>query len=203
LIYFLIQFLPLHLDLLLSLSQSGPIVFGVLYTLIFTMSKPAGGVLFGIAFWVITRRLSQTPIIRGYLIMSAFGFVLLFVSNQGVVLVSSPYPPFGLPTISFTGLASYLVLAGIYSSAISVAEDSKLRQSIRSFAIEESRLLDSIGTAQMEQEIQRKVLQVVRTQKEALTESAIQPSLTDDDVKEYLQQVMKEIKKPSRNDGQA
>lgn len=64
-----------------------------------------------------------------------------------------------------------------------MAEDSKLRQSIRSFAIEEARLLDSIGTAQME--IQRKVLQVVSTQ------SAIQPSLTDDDVKEYLQQVMK------------
>jgi hypothetical protein len=204
LIYFLIQFLPSLLDLFLSLSQSEPIVFGVLYTLIFTMSKLVGGVLFGIAFWIITRRLPRTTIIRRYMIMSAFGFVLLFVSNQGVVLVSSPYPPFGLPTISFFGLASYLLIAGIYSSAISVAEDSKLRQSIRSFAIEESRLLDSIGTAHMEQEIQRKVLEVVRTQQEALSEQgAVQPSLTDDDVKEYLAQVMKEIKKPSRNDGQA
>jgi hypothetical protein len=66
------------------------------------------------------------------------------------VLVSSPYPPFGLPTISFIGLASYLVLAGIYSSAISAAEDSKLRQSIRNFALKETKLLDSIGMAQME-----------------------------------------------------
>ena len=47
------------------------------------------------------------------------------------------------------GLSSYLLLIGIYSSVISVAEDSKLRQSIRNYAIKESRLLDSIGTAEM------------------------------------------------------
>ena len=60
------------------------------------------------------------------------------------------YPPFGLIMISFFGLASYLLLIGIYSSAISVAEDSNLRRSIRSFAMKESRLLDSIGMAQVE-----------------------------------------------------
>jgi len=52
----------------------------------------------------------------------------------------------------------YLVPLGIYSSAISVAEDSKLRQSIRSFAVRESRLLDSIGMAEIEQQVQRKVI---------------------------------------------
>ena len=121
LVYFLIQFQPLFLNLFLTFSQSEPIAFSILYTLIFTMSKAIGGVLFGIAFWIITGRLPRTMIIRRYMIMSAFGFVLLFVSNQGIVLVSSTYPPFGLPTISFIGLASYLVLAGIYSSAISAS----------------------------------------------------------------------------------
>ena len=47
----------------------------------------------------------------------------------------------------------YLVPIGIYSSAISVAEDSKLRQSIRSFAVRESRLLDSIGMAEIERQV--------------------------------------------------
>ena len=56
------------------------------------------------------------------------------------------------------GLASYLVLIGIYSSAISISEDSRLRSSIRNFAIKEANLLDSIGTAHMEQEIQKKVI---------------------------------------------
>jgi hypothetical protein len=80
------------------------------------------------------------------------------ISNQAIVLVNVPYPPFGLVTVSFFGLASFLMFNGIYSSAISVAEDSELRKSIRRYAIEESRLLDSIGMAQMEREIEKRVL---------------------------------------------
>ena len=84
---------------------------------------------------------------------------MIFASEQAIILVNKPYPPFGLPTISFLGLSSYLLLLiGIYSSAISVSEDSKLRQSIRNSALRETKLLDSIGMAQMEQEIQRRVI---------------------------------------------
>jgi len=87
------------------------------------------------------------------MIISAYGFVLLFLSSQAILLVNAvPYPPFGLATVSFIGLSSYMILVGIYCSAISVAEDSKLRQSIRSFALRESKLLDSIGTAQIDTE---------------------------------------------------
>ncbi len=71
LVYFLIQFQPLFLNLFLTFSQSEPIAFSIIYTLIFTMSKPTGGVLFGIGFWIITRRLPRTMIIRRYMIMSA------------------------------------------------------------------------------------------------------------------------------------
>jgi len=196
LVYFLMQFQPLILNLFLTFSQSEPLIFSILYTLVFTMSNPTGGILFGIAFWVIARKLPHGIVTREYLIISAIGFVLLFVSNQGIDLVSAPYPPFGLPTISFVGLASYLILTGIYSSAISVAENSKLRRSIRSLAITESRLLDSIGSAHMEREIESKVLQVVKAQQETLAEqNAIQPSLTEDDAKEYLAEVINEIKK--------
>ena len=92
------------------------------------------------------------------MIISAYGLVLLFVSNQAIVFVNEPYPPFGLMTISFLGLSSYLLLIGTYYSAVSVAQDSKLRQSIRNLAIKESKFLDSIGSAQMEQEILRRVV---------------------------------------------
>jgi hypothetical protein len=195
LIYFLIQFQPLFLNLLLGLGHIDPTIFSVLYTLIFTMSKPTGGVLFGVAFWVITRRLPRGLVVREYMIISAFGFVLLFVSNQGIVLVSAPYPPFGLPTISFIGLASYMILAGIYSSAASVSQDSKLRQTIRSFAIRESRLLDSIGMAQMEQEIQKRVIAITKQNQDRMTaDSGIESSLTEEDMKQYLGDVLEEVK---------
>ena len=53
-----------------------------------------------------------------------------------------------------------MILHGLswdFCSAISISQDSELRKSIRNFAMKESRLLDSIGGAHMEQEIQKRV----------------------------------------------
>ncbi len=129
------------------------------------------------------------------MIVSAYGLVLVFVSNQASVLVSASYPPFGIVSASFMGLASYLVVVGIYSTAISVAEDSSLRRSIRSFAIKESKLLESIGTAQMEQHIKKKVIEFTkRNQEKIAEETGIQSSLTEEDMRQYLEEVISEVK---------
>jgi hypothetical protein len=195
LVYFLSQFQPLFLNVFEPLRLSEPILFGVVYTLFFSATVPAGAILFGIAFWSVARNMSRN-IVKQYMMISAYGMMLLFSSNQAAGLVLIPYPPFGLVTVSFIGLAPYLLLIGIYSSAISVAEDSSLRRSIRSFAMKESRLLDSIGTAQMEEEIQKKVITFTkRNQDRMAEETGIQSSLTEEDMKEYLEQVIREVKK--------
>ena len=59
--------------------------------------------------------------------LKGIGLVLLFASNQAIIFVNEPYPPYGFVSVLYVGLASYLVLIGIYSSAISISEDSKLR----------------------------------------------------------------------------
>jgi hypothetical protein len=194
LIYFLIQFSPLF-PVFISTFFHTEFVFYI-YTLAFTFSKPVGGILFGIAFWVVARSLEPRSVVRDYMIISAYGLVLLFISNQAVLLVNIIYPPFGLVTISFMGLSSYFLLLGVYSSAISVSEDSKLRQSIRTFAVRESRLLDSIGTAHMEQEIQKRVIELTKQNQDRIVEeTGIQSSLTEEDMKQYLQEVISEVQK--------
>jgi hypothetical protein len=194
LIYFLSQFLSLFLNVFILLFKPNPIFFGVFFTLIFSLSKPVGGILFGVAFLTIARSISQQSIVRNYMYISAYGLVLSFVSNEAIVLVDAPYPPFGLSTISFMGLSSYLILVGIYSSAISVSEDSKLRQSIRRFAMDESKLLDSIGSAQLEQEILRKAMPILKKQQSNIKEeTGVQSSLTEEDMKQYLEEVLLEI----------
>jgi hypothetical protein len=85
---------------------------------------------------------------------------------------------------------------GIYSSAISVAEDSELRKSIRRYAIEESRLLDSIGMAQMERQIERRVLAFSKRNQDKMIEATgVQSSLSEDDMKKYLAEVLQEVRK--------
>ena len=79
--------------------------------------------------------------------------------------------------------------------AVSVSQDEKLRKSIRKFVLKESNLLDSIGTAQMEQEIQKTVLKIPKEEQEALSEqTGVEPSLTEDEVEEYLKDVLLEVK---------
>jgi hypothetical protein len=195
LVYFLSQFQPLFLNVFEPFRLSEPILFGVVYTLFFSATIPVGAILFGIAFWSVARNMSSNTV-KQYMMISAYGMMLLFSSNQAAGLVLVPYPPFGLVTVSFFGLSSYLFLIGIYSSSISVAEDSNLRRSIRSFAMKESKLLDSIGTAQMEQEIQKNVITFTKRIQDRMTEeSEIQSSLTEEDMKEYLEQVIREVKK--------
>ena len=75
--------------------------------------------MFGVAFWFASKGLGQRQV-KDYMIISGYGLLLLFTANQHQVLQLNPYPPFGLPTISYVGLASYFILIGVYSSALSV-----------------------------------------------------------------------------------
>jgi PAB1-binding protein PBP1 len=60
--------------------------------------------------------------------------------------------------------------------------------------MKEVNLLDSIGTAHMEQEIQKRVITLTKqNQVRMAEESGIQSSLTEEDMKSYLQEVIEEI----------
>jgi hypothetical protein len=196
LVYFLSQFVNSFMNVFTSLFSSNPLLFNLLFTLIFTLSKPVGGILVGTSFWAVAKNVPHGNRVRYYLVICEYGFVLLFISNQAIVLVAVPYPPFGLATVSFLGLSSYLVLIGLYYSAISVSQDTHLRKSIRTIALKETKLLDSIGTAQMQLEIESRVLKVAKEQEETLKEqTGVQPSLDEDDIKEYLDQIINQVKK--------
>lgn len=196
LIYFVIQFPPLILQLFSPLLLSMPILFSILVTLTFALSKPVGGVLFGIAFFTLARNLPRNTAIRGYMIVSTFGLILLFISNQALIWVYVPYPPFGMATIPFMGISSYLVFVGIYSSAISVAQDTRIRQTIRRYAIKESQLLDSIGTSEMEREATKKMLEMTKQSQHKMTyETGVESLVNEEDMKDYLSKVLQEIQK--------
>jgi hypothetical protein len=163
-------------------------------TLLFTLSKPVGGILFGIAFFALARNFRQNTALRNYLIISALGFVLLYVSNQASVLVITPFPAFGAPTIAFMALASYFILLGIYSSAISISEDARLRRILRRTALDESKLLDSVGTAYMNDEIQRKVVKMMKANSDKMLEATgLDTAPSEMDLKQYIEEVIKEM----------
>jgi hypothetical protein len=191
LVYFISQFLTLTSSQITSVIALAPILF----TLLFVFSKPVGGILFGAAFYSIGR--SSAPpgnFVREYMTLAAYGVVLFFISSQNTV-AQPTYPPFGVIAASFVGLSAYMMFLGLYSSAISVSQDTKLRQSIRRSALEEVKFLESIGAAQMEQELQKRVLTIAKKNSDnMIEETGVQPSLSEDDMRQYLDEVLIEIK---------
>lgn len=191
--YFLTQF-QILIYLFTPIRLTDPILFGITYTLVFSASKPIGGILFGIAFWIVSKGLSHRQV-KKYMIISGYGLLLLFTANQHQVLQLNPYPPFGLSTICYVGLASYLILIGVYSSALSVAEDTKLRQIIRTTVVNEVSLLHSMGTAIMEDRIRKKVAKIAKEQESVLIQqTGIESSLDDSEISQYVDAVILEVK---------
>jgi len=193
LIYYLTQFQPYLFSIFSNYFLVDTVEFVVIYTIIFTAIEPIGGFLFGLAFWATSRKIESAKI-KDYLFISGSGFMLFFVSNHAAVLVSYPFPPFGLIQICYLGLSSYLILTGIHSSAISVAQDDKLRHAIReSIDHQRSRFMEHIGTSEMSEIIYNRTFDLSKKLSMSMTkETNVSPSLTAEQVKDYIDEVMKE-----------
>ena len=132
--------------------------------------------------------------------ISGWGIFLIFSANQAATQIVAPYPPFGLATITVLVMAAFLMLLGIYNSAILVSANNELRKSIYRHAVE-SRLLRLIGHAEMESEIE-KTIRKISMDKNILQIDMEQRQLLEIDekgLKIYLDLVIREVKKVDEN----
>jgi hypothetical protein len=166
-----------------------------------SLNSTAGGILFGVAFWTISKTFDQNSTVKEYLKFAAFGFVLLFISTQASPS-GAPYPPYGIITMTFLPLSSHMIFLGLYSTAISISQDIQLRQSIKKVATQDSNLLSSIGTAHMELEIQRKIDRfkdvVQEEEKELEQKTGIEANIKEEDLKSILEEVLQEVGKTNK-----
>jgi hypothetical protein len=199
LVYFLINYLFqfILLQILGPYLTTNPTTFSMISTAFLSLSLPIGGLTFAIAFWKISRLVSYEINIRTYMVISGWGILLIFSANQATLQTLTPYPPFGLATLTVLIVASFLMLLGIYNSATLVSINNNLRKSIRKHA-SESRLLDLIGHAEMENEIQKTVTKIIRSQSDMKAETKVGIELDENELKRYLDVVLKEVKKDNQ-----
>src|ERR671931_76557 len=184
--FWIILSVPLVLYLIgsgLIISLPADIPYRFYFRLIFRAGTIGSSVLFGLAFYIATRNLTSVKV-RDYLTISAMGIIPIGIANE----ISALQQTYGVAAHSLVFLSSYLFVIGLYSLAISVAQDSSLRQSIRKSTIE---LLGEMGTAQMEQEILGKIRKLAQNNKqEQEDQSGISSSLTTEAVREYTELVI-------------
>jgi len=190
-VYYLIQF-PLFTLGYFTPSENSNAMTNIL---IFSLSAIISGIIFGVAFLSVARILKIGTAARNYMIIAAYGFLLFYIAGSALVLQAA-YPPYGLVSVAFTGLSCYLIYNGLYFSAISVSQDMTLRKSIRKSVVEQSKLLDSIGTAEMEREVQKQVITAAKKASASMEEvSGVEASMNENDMKEYVELVINEIKR--------
>ena len=150
-------------------------------------------VLFAIAFVYIARAIPHHRV-SDYMYITCFGLVLFSIGTIATIS-GAGYPPFGLPTVSLVGPFSFLLFIGLYRSAISIAADSDLLRSIKVSAQQELKLLDNIGSAERERKLEKTVLEITKSNAYKLRQqTGIEPSISIDEAKEYLYEVMDKTK---------
>lgn len=194
--YFLTSYLAqeIYRPILVPIFEFNPIMLSILLIMIFALAKPIGGIMFGLAFWNISRKVSFEKSLRGFMIISGYGFLFIFCSNQASLLILTPYPPFGVASVSILIVSSYLLMVGIYTSAALVSINNSMRNSVHQIA-RESKLLDFIGKAEMQKELTKIVHKV---SKETEIEEDIAKTsfnLDEEGLKTYIIDVAEELRK--------
>ncbi len=132
--------------------------------------------------------------IINYLIIAAVATILISPTTNNWITNNS-YPPFGAIQRAFLVFASFLFSLGIYSVALSVAQDAELRQLARKY-VKEYSLLDTLGNAQENAEIMRKLVKLIHQHADAMEkETAVEsPMLDDNEVRHYIDLVITETR---------
>ena len=136
---------------------------------------------------------SRNKIIN-YLIIAAVATILISPTTNNWITNNS-YPPFGAIQRSFLVLASFMFSVGIYSVALSVAQDAELRHLARKYA-KEYALLGALGKAEEKAETMRSLVKVIRQHADAMEkETAVEsPMLDDNEVRHYIDLVITETR---------
>jgi hypothetical protein len=158
-IFFLIQFFPITLKLLISLYLLNPYLYLPLYTIFSTITTFIGASMVSITLWLLIRKIPNKSF-RNYLMLVTFGLLLVLNSTQQTPFPRFLFPPFGLITILFIGLAIYLLFMGFYSASLHISRYMSL---IRNFAdrIHQYGFFRNIAKSQLEQEIQGIITKVL------------------------------------------
>ncbi len=209
LIYFLFPFEKNVVDIFRSLVVSSPVLYGVLNVIIFSATKQIGALFFSLAFLAAATLVTKHEM-QKYLLICAIGMAILYGSIEIDTLLFATYPPFGVVTVSFMPMGSYLLFTGILLSARLVARDKELRREFHNTAMSQLGLLKTIGVIEMEKQLMNSYKSIDKRTRSLQRDSSYEKDnvkealhgLVDDmdveNAREILHEVLTEVYQTSR-----
>jgi hypothetical protein len=164
-----------------------------LFRIIFRVGVISGSIMYGVAFLVVGRKIEAGKI-KDYFTFAAIGAMMISITLGPSGLQET----FGVAGRTLFLLASFMLCAGFYLSAVHMAQDARLRKVIKASA--GSKVFGDMADAQLGQETEKRVLDIIEKEREIIKEqTGIQPSLEQKDVKTYLDSVLLEIQSKKEN----
>jgi hypothetical protein len=190
LIYFFFPYFGNELGIFDNLLLEYGIQFNLIYYILFSPYKQIGGLLFGIVFWIIASKIKRQNL-KIPLRIAGIGMILLFGSAVLHGLTFIVLPPFGLVTVSFMSLASFMLLVGIFSAAKELSKDVLVRREIYKIAGEHSDLFGNIGKAETNKLLEKKVSVIMSKIKDEIEPT--QPEIEESNYKKFIEDVLNEL----------
>jgi hypothetical protein len=191
LIYFIFPFHSYFANLLSPFVLYSPITVSVIYTILFSATKQVGAVLFSLSFLIASTVVPKDSI-RKSLLISCIGMTIIFSSIEITPLHLKVLPPYGLVTEAFMPLGAFLLLVGIFTSAINISQDAELRRDFRKSAITQLTLLRTVGYTEME----KKLIKTFKSAEKRTTNlETTEEYYPEENVKQIVHEVMEELKK--------
>jgi hypothetical protein len=167
-----------------------------LFRIIFRVGVISGSIMYGVAFLVVARKIEAGKI-KDYFTFAAIGAMMISITLGPSGLQET----FGVAGRTLFLLASFMLCAGFYLSAVHMAQDARLRKVIKASA--GSKVFGDMADAQLGQETEKRVLDIIEKEREIIKEqTGIQPSLDQKDAKTYLDSVLLEIQSKKKENNQ-
>jgi hypothetical protein len=191
LVYFLFPFETYFANFSEGMLSGSPVIFSVIYIIIFSATKQVGGVLFSIVFLTAATKIRQ-PNLQNSLKIAAIGIAVVFSSTEINSLLYAAYPPYGVLTIMLMPLGSYCLFIGLFASARLVSQDKKLRKEFFQSAEKQLGLLKTIGTVQMEKELEKSLNSILK--RTSILKESKDDYRGEENVRELVQEVLEELR---------
>ncbi len=193
-IYFLIQFNPILLEGILNMMKLSPTSHYIFYTLFVAYSQPVGGIIFGSAFWALTKVLANKGIHFEFPQAAGYGFILLFLSNQIFLISPANYPPFSIVSISMVPLACCMIFIGIYYSDLTISFDRKMKNAIKSLVKKRSNPLLSMSSSESIHVLEKRMSDIHSQVTKESSEAGADTMLTIEEAKNYINKELADVK---------
>jgi hypothetical protein len=191
LIYFLFPFETYFANFSEAMLSGSPVIFSVIYILLFSATKQVGGILFSIVFLTTATKIKQ-PNLQNSLKIAAIGIAIVFSSLEINSLLYAAYPPYGVLTIMLLPVGSYSLFMGLFASARLASQDKKLRREFFQSAEKQLAFLQTLGKVQMEKELEKSLKSILK--RSSVLDESRDDYRREENVRELVQEVLDELR---------